>query len=158
MSVTQALTKKMDSENRPSQSNSAQPVALKGGRLKLPHSLIVRAPGLLPMLYTPNEIADELGISVRSVREWLEHGLPHQRDARKRIWIEGRQLAAWVVATKQIHVGQPLGDDEAYCFKCRKPVKLLNPESVLRGKRALLSGKCPACGSLINRGSRHGQS
>ena len=33
----------------------------KSRRTKLPHTVIVKAPGLLPMLYTPREICEELG-------------------------------------------------------------------------------------------------
>jgi len=31
---------------------------------KIPHSAIVKAPGLLPMLYTLREMSDELGVPV----------------------------------------------------------------------------------------------
>lgn len=60
---------------------------------RLPHAVIVRAPGLLPMLYSPRELGQELRIPDRTIREWLGKGLPHLRDERRHIWIDGRQLA-----------------------------------------------------------------
>ena len=38
---------------------------------RLPHTVVVRAPGLLPMLYSPNELAEELHVPVHIVRERL---------------------------------------------------------------------------------------
>jgi len=59
---------------------------------KLPHSVIVRAPGLLPMLYKVKELAGELGISPRTIRKWARRGMPHQRDGKGHIWIDGKEL------------------------------------------------------------------
>jgi hypothetical protein len=36
-------------------------------RIRLPHCVIVKAPGLLPMLYKPSEIAEELKIPERTI-------------------------------------------------------------------------------------------
>ena len=126
--------------------------------LKLPQSLIVRAPGLLPMLYTLADLGDDLEISVRTLREWLDRGLPHARDTRGYIWIDGRQFAAWVQATQLSRLEKKLKAGQAYCFRCRRPVELQNPTSAHHGKQTLLSGICPDCGSSIHRGSRNGQS
>ena len=127
-------------------------------KTRLPHTVIVRAPGLLPMLYTPSELEQELHIPASTVREWLDKGLPHQRDARDHIWINGRQLAAWVETMRQSRSTQRLNDDEAFCVNCHRPVKLMNPTRILRGKHLLLNGKCPNCGKPIYRGVSHGQS
>ncbi len=126
--------------------------------LRLPHSVIVRAPGLLPMLYMPSELAQELGVTASTIREWLAQGAPHQRDARGYFWIDGRRFAAWVKAMRHSQLSQPLGDDEAYCLRCRQPVKLLASTTTQRGKHILLNGVCPTCGSSIHRGAQHGQS
>lgn len=126
--------------------------------LKMPHSVIVRAPGLLPMLYTLTELGDELEISVRILREWQDRGLPHERDARGHIWIDGRRFAAWVQAMQQARLAKKLKEGQAYCLNCRRPVELKDPTSVSHGKQMLLSGVCPDCGSSIHRGSRNGQS
>jgi len=41
-------------------------------RTKLPHAVIIKAPGLLPMLYTPREICEELGVAESTLRDWLQ--------------------------------------------------------------------------------------
>ena len=127
-----------------------------GGSPKLPHSVIVCAPGLLPMLYTLTELGDELEISVRTLREWLDRGLPHERDTRGYIWIDGRRFAAWVQVIQQVRLERKLKEGQAYCVNCRRPVELKDPTSVRHGKQTLLSGICPDCGRSIHRGSRHG--
>src|SRR5579859_7177417 len=91
--------------------------SIPGTHLKdLPHRVIVKAPGLLPMLYTPSELADELGVSSRSIRKWIKSDLPHQRDGAGRLWFNGRDVADWVRATQSTKRTPNLGPDEAYCF------------------------------------------
>ena len=124
--------------------------------VKLPHAVIVRAPGLLPMLYTPTELERELTVPARTVREWVGRGLPHHRDERGYLWLDGRQVAAWVKTVSQPRPRQLLKEDEAYCFHCRQAVPLLNPTEQLRGKQRLLHGTCPECKRAIYRGGRHG--
>jgi hypothetical protein len=126
-------------------------------RLKLPHSVIVRAPGLLPMLYTLSELEEELGVPARTLHDWLDRGMPHQRDARFHIWMDGRQLAIWVQTVRAARSKRPrLNPDEAYCFRCHKPAKLVVSVVQSQGKQALLQGNCPECGTAIHRGIRHG--
>jgi hypothetical protein len=124
--------------------------------VKLPHAVIVRAPGLLPMLYTPVELERELTVPARTVREWVGRGLPHHRDERGYLWLDGRQVAAWVKAVSQPRPRQLLKEDEAYCFHCRQAVPLVNPIRQTRGKQLLLQGVCPQCQHRIYRGGRHG--
>ena len=57
---------------------------------------MIKAPGLLPMLYTPREIAEDLDIPETTLRDWLNHGAPHSRDESNHIWINGKQFADWV--------------------------------------------------------------
>jgi hypothetical protein len=125
-------------------------------RVTLPHSVIVRAPGLLPMLYRPSELAEELNVSSAVVRDWVEKGLPHQRDQRGHIWIDGRQVAEWVTVTRQKPTRSKLAEGQAYCFRCCQAVELHDPITQQHGKQILLSGVCPQCGGVINRGGRHG--
>ena len=80
--------------------------AIEAQRVPLPHLAIVRAPGLLPMLYRPSELAEELGVSAAVVREWIDKGLPHQRDHRGHLWIDGRQVTEWVKVTRQRPAGR----------------------------------------------------
>lgn len=125
-------------------------------RFKVPHSVIVRAPGLLPMLYTPPELEQELGVPARTIREWLAKGLSHQRDERGHILLDGRQVAAWVKTLGRSRADRRLEADEAYCVRCRRAVKWLNPTRDQRGQQIWWRGVCPNCGSAICRGGRHG--
>jgi hypothetical protein len=125
-------------------------------RPRLPHLVIVRAPGLLPMWYSLRELAQELEVSVRSIRVWLDLGLPYRRDERGHLWIDGRQFAAWVKASNVQRSRQSLQPNEAFCLHCCRPVVLLNPSSTCRGKQRLLRGTCSVCGHVVCRAVRHG--
>lgn len=125
---------------------------------RLPHIVIVRTPGLLPMWYTPVELEAELGLPAHSIRAWLEPlAIPHRKDAAGRIWIDGRAFAAWVtqVRASREQRRQPLSKGQAFCLRCRQAVPLVDPASRLQGKRRLLYGRCPRCGASIQRGTRH---
>jgi hypothetical protein len=116
--------------------------------------LIVRSTGLLPMLYTPRELAKELGVPARTLREWVKRGMPHQRDEKGFIWIEGVEFAAWVTRIRKEKEKIVLGPDEAFCVRCQKPVKMLRPEESRQGKLLMRRGKCGICGGIVNRGGR----
>jgi hypothetical protein len=45
---------------------------------KYPHIVLVRAPGLLPMQNKVKELAEELGVPSRTLRDWLNHGMPRK--------------------------------------------------------------------------------
>jgi hypothetical protein len=140
---------------RPSSVQSSAPPVID--RTVLPQAVIVRAPGLLPMLYSPGELARELVIPVRTIREWLGRGLPHRRNTQGHIEIDGRQFAQWVETLRQSRVRRPLKEGEAYCFHCRQPVQLVNPTRQVRGKQVLWCAHCPNCERKIYRGGRHGE-
>jgi hypothetical protein len=125
---------------------------------RFPHSVIVRAPGLLPMLYKVKELAGELGVSPRAIREWAHRGMPHQRDGRGHIWINGREFAKWVETQRRARRGPRLKSGEGYCMRCRRAVRLLNPIRETSGKKTLLRGTCPHCAATVNRGVRSGES
>jgi len=76
---------------------------LKGNK-KFDQRVIVRAHGLLPMLYTPRELGEELGVPSRTIREWIKQGMPYQRDEKGFLWIKGSEFAQWV---KQMRKGEP---------------------------------------------------
>ena len=127
-------------------------------QLKLSHSVIVRAPALLPMLYTVSEISSLLDLPDRTLRDWLAfHGAPHVRDKKKHIWINGALFADWVseMRKKKLGMKKKLAEDEIYCVRCNKPVKLRKPVmKPIRGTFILIQGRCPDCGTTINRGGQ----
>lgn len=125
---------------------------------KMPHRVIVRAPGLLPMMYRATELAEDLGVSIWMVRQWAKKGMPYQRDARGHLWINGVEFADWVEVQRGLRRGPALGQDEAYCLPCKQAVKLINPTRRVDGKRVLLQAVCPQCGARINKGVSYGES
>ena len=125
-------------------------------RIKLPHLVIVRSPGLLPMLYTLREISEELGIPDSTLRDWLQTGAPHQRDSRDHLWINGIDFAAWVKAQQKARLHRKLQSGEGYCMHCNQITQLMSPETRhIRGKLIHIRGTCPQCGHTINRGDRY---
>jgi Domain of unknown function (DUF5679) len=149
-------TVKSDEVSMPADDRSNPPV-----RLRLSHRIIVRAPGLLPMLYRPNELAEELDMSPLTIADWAKKGLPHQRDGRGHLWINGQELAGWVAQVRQSRASHPrpqLGPNESFCLRCRKVVEIVNPTTEVHGKRVLYRGLCPVCGGAVNRAGRHGAS
>ena len=126
--------------------------------LKLPHKVIVKSPGLLHMKYKVSELAQELGIPDRTLRDWLKRGAPHQRDSRNHIWILGIEFSAWVEAQKNNKNRRKMKDDEAFCLRCNKIVSLVDPETIkIVGKLVHFKGRCINCGCKINRGGRLGK-
>jgi hypothetical protein len=126
----------------------------KRRRTKLPHTVIVKAPGLLPMLYSPREICEELDIAESTLRDWLQIGVPHQRDNRNRIWINGESFAAWVDEQRKPKTMSKLNEDEAYCLHCNQISKLISPQiQPIKGNLVLIKGTCPICGNIVNRGA-----
>jgi hypothetical protein len=123
-------------------------------RTKLPHNVIIKAPGLLPMLYTPREICEELDIAESTLRDWLKIDVPHQRDNRNRIWINGEEFARWVNNQRKPKEMKKLNEDEAYCLRCNRVSKLLSPQiQPIKGNLVLIKGTCATCGTVINRGA-----
>jgi len=127
---------------------------VRNHRTKLPHNVIIKAPGLLPMLYTPREICEELGIAESTLRDWLQIDVPHQRDNRNRIWINGEEFARWVNNQRKPKAAKKLTEDEAYCLRCNQVSKLLSPQiQPIKGNLVLIKGTCANCGAVINRGA-----
>jgi hypothetical protein len=125
-------------------------------RNKLPHGVIVRAPGLLPMLYSPRELSEDLQIPESTLRDWLQAGAPHQRDGRSRLWINGEQFSAWVKAQQKPKAVRKLAADEAYCLHCKRVTRLESPKRRhIKGNLVHIKGLCLYCGRKINRGDRY---
>ena len=130
--------------------------ATLGSRCRLPHSVIVKAPGLLPMYYTAKELVEELDVSYYVIKQWIDNGLPYHRDSRHHIMIDGRKLATWVTHQRQLAKGPRLEPDQGLCMRCKKPVRITNPVKCEDRKRALLKGNCEFCDGVVCRGIKHG--
>lgn len=124
-------------------------------RTKLPHAVIVRAPGLLPMLYTVRELADELSMPERTLRDWLHQGAPHTRDRLGHIWVYGKAFTAWIASQCKKATGAKLGPGEGYCMNCNRIVMMLHPTyHPSAGKLVYLQGVCLHCDGKVSCGAR----
>ena len=129
---------------------------MRSSNIKLPHSVIVKSSGLLPMHYTIRELADAIGAVERTLRDWLANGAPHLRDAKGHIWINGKEFAGWVaLMRKPNRKKKQLKENEGYCMHCRQAVEMLQPKTRhVRGKLTTTRGICSCCGRTIHRGGR----
>ena len=129
----------------------------KRAPVKLPHAVIVKPPGLRPMLYTMRELAEELGLPERTLRNWLDAGAPYQWDWRRHIWISGNAFREWVQAQREPERAGKLQDSQAYCLRCKTTVELVAPEhKPIKGILVHIKGACPQCGCVIIRGVPNG--
>jgi hypothetical protein len=123
------------------------------------HGHIIKLTRLLNMLYRPAEIADEIGVNVDTVyRSYLPAGAPYERDQEGNIWINGPAFREWAF----VQIGarkrkkHPLEDGEGWCLKCNQVVKIQKPKARATNRYlALIQGKCPICGSKVNRAISH---
>lgn len=131
-----------------SKSNSPRP--------QLGRAQIIRLSRLLNMYYRPSEIAKLISVHPETVRTtYLAAGCPYHRSKNGHIWIIGSDFREWaedVIAKRKRKGTNPMADDEAWCFKCNKRVKLENPRSVQVNRYLeLMQSTCPICGTKINR-------
>lgn len=122
-------------------------------KIKIPHSVIVKSPGLLPMKYKVSELSEELNIHERTLRDWLSGGAPHLIDSRNHVWVIGTDFHKWVLECRKKKASRGMTESEAWCLKCMKVVEIKDPQKhSLKGKPRRLRGVCPICGTIVNRG------
>ena len=63
--------------------------------ISLPHAIITRAPGLLPMLYRISELAEELKVPVKLVKRPVNRRVAHQKDTCRHVWSCRGGSAKW---------------------------------------------------------------
>jgi len=99
---------------------------------------------LMNMMYSPSELADEVGFERRQVyRVYIPLGCPHDRDKHNRIWINGIDFRNWVM---DLYRKKELSIKEAFCLTCKKPVKIYNPVEKMKNGLVFLVCACPLCG------------
>jgi len=114
---------------------------------------------LLHMEYTPGELAAELKIGVRRFwRDFVPAGCPHRRDEKDRIWIVGSAFREWYHEMQEER-RRPMGPGEAWCLRCKGPVRMEGPFEVKVMLYAeIVQARCPACGARVNRARRREKS
>ena len=120
--------------------------------LRLPAQVINRSKRLLPMLYTVNELANELRISDRTIRDWLPQGLPHEKDSRGHVWINGEHFAGWAKTVRAGAQRPQMKNNEMYCLRCRRAVTVTETVETTAGNQRIRKGGCPICGNTVTRG------
>jgi len=102
---------------------------------------------LLNMLYTPNELANEIGFTQRQVyRVYIPLGCPSIKDERNHRWINGREFAEWYEAT---YPKLTLSEDQAFCLGCKRVVAMSNPKRHKKGKLHYWIFNCSNCGNKV---------
>ncbi|MBN1182211.1 MAG: hypothetical protein JXB49_07980 [Bacteroidales bacterium] len=108
-----------------------------------------RLSSLMNMMYSPSELADEIGFDRRQVyRVYVPLGCPYERDQHNRIWINGVTFRDWI---KQIYQKKDLLPDEAFCIRCKLPIKMKNPVKKENNGLIYYLCECPFCGRRISR-------
>jgi len=116
------------------------------------HSVIIRSPGLMPMLYRPLEIQQALQIDGRELNSFIQEGLPCHKDPSGEIWINGEELSNWVDEKRKRNPTPALGSNEALCFKCGKAVIMENCSMTNQVGGHLKKGRCSTCQSIVYKG------
>jgi len=100
--------------------------------------------GLLDMLYTARELADEIGIQVNQVYSvYLSLGCPSVRDGRRHIFINGKVFFEWYSKT---YIKLRLAEDETFCKTCKGAVKIFQPKQKIKDGLTYVLSVCPVCG------------
>jgi hypothetical protein len=104
---------------------------------------------LLDMMYTPRELAEEIGVNVdRFYMVYIPGGCPHIRERNRHIMINGKAFREWfefVYAKRNLEPGQ------AFYLTCKKGVEIVNPERKSQGSLVYDQCYCPNCGCKTNR-------
>lgn len=126
--------------------------------IRLPHGVIVKSPGLLPMRYTVSELADDLGLAPWRIREWIQRGAPAARED-GHVWLIGTEFAAWVERCRQSRrvPRARMADDEAWCLRCRAVVRMEHVTVSGRGRRWYLAATCPTCSGKLSKRLKESQ-
>ncbi len=108
-----------------------------------------RLVSLMNMMYTPSELADEIGFDRRKIyRIYIPLGCPHIRDEKRYIWINGVEFRNWI---KDIYRKRELLEDQAFCIRCKIPVKMKNPIRKEGKGIVYYLCECPNCGRRISK-------
>lgn len=112
------------------------------------------------MLYSPGELAEEIGMNKNQIyMVYIPLGCPHERDAHKRISINGRAFRDWY---KQLYKKALVSKGETFCKTCRKAVEIVDGKQQVKGTITYILSNCPVCGRKLTKivdcsRGRHGQ-
>jgi hypothetical protein len=108
-----------------------------------------RLKGLFDTMYSPRELAEEIGFHIDQVYAvYVPMGCPHERDKKNHILINGEAFARWYGKT---YAKAKLAQDETFCKTCRKGVKIIQPERHTKNDLVYLLSVCPVCGRKLTK-------
>ena len=104
---------------------------------------------LFDMMYSPRELAEELGINTDQLYGvYLPLGCPEERDEKKHILINGKAFADWYL---KVYAKIKLKQDETFCKTCKKGVKIYQPKQKKKGDLVYILSVCPVCGRNLTK-------
>jgi hypothetical protein len=104
---------------------------------------------LLNMMYTTNELANEIGVSARTVRRiYVPLGCPHTRNQQNHIMINGVAFREWY---QGMYKKRSPAEDEAFCLTCGNVVKMVDPSPKELDGLFYVVARCPNCGRNVAR-------
>ncbi len=126
---------------------------------RLSQAQVARLRGLLDVLYKPGEIAEKLGVEVRTIyRSHIPAGAPVRRDEAGRMWIPGVAYRDWardVLQRRRASQPKAMSLAEGYCVKCNRMVEMVDAHRREKVDRVrgigMISGRCPVCRGKVNR-------
>ncbi len=125
---------------------------------RVSRAFVLKLSRLLNMEYRVSEIADEMGITTKTIyTSYIPSGLPHRRDAGGNIWIVGTDFTTWVHAALEKgkrYANQkrlPIGEHQGFCITCKKAQDFgtITKRRPMSGGRVLVYGTCSVCGRKI---------
>ncbi|NSX56325.1 hypothetical protein [Parasulfitobacter algicola] len=102
--------------------------------------------------YLVDELADAVGVSHPTVRNWLKAGM-QRVDGNRPIMIMGFQALEFL-NTRKMNAKRPMVLGELYCLRCkapRKPLGAMADYVVTSAKGGRLKAFCSICEGLCNR-------
>ncbi len=103
-----------------------------------------RLKSLFDMMYTPKELAEEIGINKDKIyMVYIPLGCPHERDKSRHIFINGKIFAKWYI---EKYAKLRLKKNETFCLTCKGAVELVNPREHTKNGLTYALSTCPICG------------
>lgn len=108
-----------------------------------------RLKGLFDMMYSPRELAEEIGVHIDQIYNvYVPLGCPEERDGRNHILINGKAFAEWY---SKVYVKIKLKQNETFCKTCKKGVKIFKPQQREKGGLVYVLSVCPHCGRKLTK-------
>ncbi len=108
-----------------------------------------RLKSLFDMMYSPKELAEEIGINTDQVyMVYVPLGCPQERDERNHILINGKTFFEWYTKT---YAKLQLKSNETFCKTCKQGVKIYKPKKGENPFVVYVLSECPNCGRKLTK-------